>query len=161
LHRESELLDRLVEASPHSGVRNTEFGLDILDHAAILDEDFKESEVIGREAAEPVKCEVPLDAGAAIAALQLRDMQLGIADRALPRRLMELMRVMVGHGCVLLWESNSTALWRWRLLAPAGAIIVAVEHLTRTMLYPLMNNVNINIKNINIGLRILRIADFG
>jgi hypothetical protein len=150
LHREPELLDRLVQARPHGGIRNAEFCFDILDHTAILDEDFKEGEVTCREAAEPVEGEMPLDAGAAIAALQFRDMQLRIADGALARRLMELVRVIVSHGRVLLWESNSTALWRWRLLAPAGAIIVVVKHLTRTMLYRLINNVNINIKNINI-----------
>jgi hypothetical protein len=90
-----EPLDHFIEAGTNSGIRDSEFGLHILDDAPVLDEDLQEREEIGSQPAESIEREVAFDPGSTMPALQLGDVKLRIADRALAGSLMKWLAVVL------------------------------------------------------------------
>jgi len=98
--REPETSNDLVEPRPNGRVGNPELGLDILDHAPVLDEDLKKPEVLGAEPGESIEREVPVDSGVARPAFEARNVQLIAADGAL-----------TGNGVQWGWIVSAAAVW--------------------------------------------------
>lgn len=153
---ESEAADDFVETSADCWIGNAEFGFDILDDAAVLDEDLEEREQIGGQAAEAIEGEVAFDTGATLAASQFGNVELGIADGTLPWCLVDLMVVIVGHVRVSFEIENHGVVESARVGARSVGVGSKMLDLTDTIVKPNIRKVNTIINFINLRIKILR-----
>ena len=72
----------VIQAGADRGIRDPKLRFNILDDAAVLDEDLDEGELFRRETLEATQVELSLDLRLAIAALQPGDVQLVATDGA-------------------------------------------------------------------------------
>ena len=126
----------VIQAGTDGGIRNPKLRLNILDDAAILDEDLDEGELLRREPLEAPQLEATLDLRLAIAALQTGYAQLVAANRAAAKDRVGRHGVLRAPGAVFMAE----LLWLIRVYSATYRRIPPARG----------DNVRLSIRNVNI-----------